>query len=185
MNRLRLASVLSTLWNRPTLLYGKGDVHERAFETLLQQFDPTREYIRHPFGRNRWPDFHVMLDTRPIAIELKTTQSNTVCMGGTWPHTDCIYLISHTHPERTIYMNSEGVGDAQRITIVKGADLVTEEEQERYMRYREAVQQISRVRLPTLMVQPRTNLFVHLSMDKREEWYHRTLEWIVRFPDKK
>lgn len=175
ITRLRTASLLNTLWHHPTLLHGKGSTHEESFQRLLQQLDYTpTEFERHPRGVNRWPDFHLHLDGVTQAIELKTTQSHTVCMGGTWPHPDCIYLISHS--DTVCNMSKEGV---QRITIVRGADLVTEEEKKAYDVYRDSVQHISRISSSTISVQPRTNLWIKLQMDKREEWYHRVLHHVM------
>lgn len=178
ISKLRTASLLNTLWHHPTLLQGKGAIHEQSFERLLQRLEyaPT-EYQRHPNGANRWPDFHLRMDGIHQAIELKTTQSHTVCMGGTWPHPDCIYLISHSHT--TFYMSKEGVADSQRITIVRGLDVVTEEEKRAYDAYQTAVYSIPRVSSTTLSVQPRTNLWIKLQMDKREEWYYRVLQWVM------
>lgn len=180
ITRLRTASLFNTLWYHPTLLHGKGATHEQSFERLLQRLDYTpAEYQRHPHGANRWPDFHLFLDGKKQAIELKTTPSNTVCMGGTWPHPDCIYLISHTSEKTTMYMSEEGVVDLQQMTIVRGADLVTEEEKEAYTHYRTTVHGIPRVSSSTVFVQPRTNLWIKLSMEKREDWYHRVLQHVM------
>lgn len=178
ISKLRTASLLNTLWHHPALLEGKGATHEQSFEQLLQRLDyePT-EYKRHPNGANRWPDFHLYLDGVQQAIELKTTKTNTVCMGGTWPHPDCIYLISH--PNTTFYMSKEGVADSQRMTIVKGSDLVTEEEKQAYRTYQTAIFSIPRMSSIALSVQPRTNLWIKLNMEKREEWYHRVIQSVL------
>lgn len=178
LTRLRTASLLNTLWHHPALLQGKGAAHEQSFEHLLQRLDyEPSEYQRHPNGANRWPDFHLFLDGKKQAIELKTTKTHTVCMGGTWPHPDCIYLISH--PETAFYISEEGIADPQRITIVKGADLIREEEKEAYQTYRDTVHGIPRVSSPVLSIQPRTNLWINLPMEKREEWYQRVLQSIM------
>ena len=168
ITKLRTASLLNTIWYQPSLLYGSGATYERSFERLLYQldYDPA-EFKRHPCGTNRWPDFHLLLDEKPQAIELKTTQSNTVCMGGTWPHPDCIYIIGHP----------------TYVTIARGADLVTTEDRNTYDVYRtkqrDMLNRLDRISSSTFSVQTRTNIWIKIPKECRERWYQRTLQWII------
>jgi hypothetical protein len=173
ITRLRTASLLNTIWYQPTLLKGMGTMYEHSFESLLHklEYDPA-EFQRHPRGANRWPDFHLHLDGEIQAIELKTTHSNTVCMGGTWPHPDCIYIIGHLK-----------AGINEGVTIVRGDDLATESEYQAYETrchaHREMLKTFDRIESATLSVQIRTNLWIKLMPEKRDDWYQRVLQTIM------
>lgn len=171
ITKLRTASLLNTIWYHPSLLYGSGATYEHSFEQLLHRLDyESTEFKRHPCGTNRWPDFHLLLDGKQQAIELKTTQSNTVCMGGTWPHPDCIYIIGHQT-------------SVPYVTIVRGADIVTEEDRNTYDVYRtkqrDMLNRLDRISSATFSVQIRTNVWIKLPKEKRESWYQRTLQWLL------
>lgn len=51
-------------------------------------------YIRHPFGANRFPDFHLHLDRCLVPVELKSTRRGRCSIGDTWIKPDCLYIIS-------------------------------------------------------------------------------------------
>lgn len=118
--------VLETIYCRPHLLYGTGDRHEKCFEKILlghgiNRLLPcyTRGYIRHPFGANRFPDFHLHLNRCIIPVELKSTRRTRCNIGDTWIKSDCIYIISY--PSNTF--------------ISLGKDMINQEEEEIYRNY--------------------------------------------------
>lgn len=159
----RLKHLFQTLWNQPHLLSGKGSTHEESFEAFLRRMDwEPHEYTRHPNGSTKWPDFHLHLqtkDTKPIAVELKTSKSNTVCMGGTWPHPECIYLITAN----------------QLLYLTKGSLLLPQADRLHYENYRQAVQLVDRVTSNHWSLRARTELRITLDPTKREEWYRTAL----------
>jgi hypothetical protein len=177
ISKLRLSSLLTTLWHHPHHLQGKGAAHEESFERLLQQLDFTKtEYKRHPNGPMKWPDFHLLLGegkTQPEdqmqPIELKTTSKSTVCMGGTWPHPDCIYLITQTIAARKTSI----------LYITKGSFLVPHTDRIHYENYKQSIQLVDRVKPSNWSLRARTELRVTLEKNKREEWYQHTLKDIM------
>lgn len=121
----RFLRVLETIYHQPHILYGTGDRHEKCFENILIHnginplFPYYNGFIRHPFGANRFPDFHLHLDRCLIPVELKTTRRTRCNIGDTWIKPDCLYIISY--PSNTF--------------ISLGRDMIHQEEEELYQNY--------------------------------------------------
>lgn len=118
--------VLETIYRQPHILHGTGDQHEQCFEKILIRHGinylfPCYKsgYIRHPFGANRFPDFHLHLNRCLIPVELKSTRRTRCNIGDTWIKPDCLYIISY--PSNTF--------------ISLGRDMIHQEEEELYQNY--------------------------------------------------
>lgn len=122
----RFLHVLETIYRHPHVLHGTGDRHEKCFENILihngiNKLFPCYKngYIRHPFGANRFPDFHLHLNQRVIPIELKSTRRKRCNIGDTWIKPDCLYIISY--PLNTF--------------ISFGRNMIHQDEDELYQKY--------------------------------------------------
>jgi hypothetical protein len=183
ISKLRLSSLLTTLWHHPHHLQGKGAIHEESFERLLQRLDFTEtEYKRHPNGPMKWPDFHLFLGDQTQAIELKTTSKSTVCMGGTWPDPDCIYLITQMQAKQTLAQQKQKQKQQQNtptIYIAKGSLLVPPTDRIHYENYKQSIQLVDRIQSSNWSLRARTEIRITLEKDKREEWYQTTLKQLM------
>ena len=98
----RFLRVLETIYHQPHVLHGTGDRHEQGFEKILihNGINPLfpcykSGYIRHPFGANRFPDFHLHLDRCLVPVELKSTRRTRCNIGDTWIKPNCLYIIRY------------------------------------------------------------------------------------------
>jgi hypothetical protein len=156
--RYSLAHLFFRLYHHPTLLYGQGHTHERAFEHLLQtQTDVS--YLRHPNGSSRWPDFRIYVrGLPPLSVELKTTSALHVHLGQTWPCPESIYLISY-QGHRGIYLG-------------KGRHLLPSCHHAAYQRYCGAVHAIPR----PAGVQPRILLHTTVPLSLRDQHFQEVID---------
>jgi hypothetical protein len=165
--------VLETIYRHPHVLYGTGDRHEKCFEKILlghgiNHLLPcyTGGYIRHPFGENRFPDFHLHLNRCIIPIELKSTRRTRCNIGDTWIKPECIYIISY--PSNTF--------------ISLGRDMIHQKEEELYQKYYEDLR-ILRKKYATeekrhIILYPRSSVQYTMLDSEKDVNYQKTVTYL-------
>lgn len=99
-----------------------GNIHEKSFEELLRVYGV--DYIRHPFGQRRTPDFSV----GGRAIELKSCLSDRVFLNDSFFRDDYLYIFSV----------------AETSVIAMGRDLYSPEELQKYECYHRELLELRR-----------------------------------------
>jgi hypothetical protein len=118
----RLEQALTEWYENPKQIKGSGIQLEVSFERQLIRhgifLSKQVGYERYPNGSQKWPDFHLYDDRTILPIELKGTRKDWIHMGQTWIRSDALYLIHQIH--------------LQKIHIIKGSDMKTEEDDRRF-----------------------------------------------------
>jgi|LauGreDrversion4_2_1035121.scaffolds.fasta_scaffold95791_4 hypothetical protein len=121
----RLEGALQEWYENPRRVKGSGIQFEVSFERQLIRhgifLSKKVGYERYPNGSQKWPDFHIYDERTILPIELKSTRKDWIHLGQTWIHSDALYLIHRT----TI----------QRIDIMRGKDMKTEEDDIRFKEF--------------------------------------------------
>lgn len=139
------------------ILHSSGSTYEKEVEQYFRSYGI--DVQPHPHGTHRWPDLWV---ASSIPFELKTSKRLIIHLGATFPPPRSIYVIRaglHTH-------------------ITLGEDLVPSV-------YRTNVEEIrkkimsNRIRMDSLMLQPRLDLTIRLKESTREFFFQRVIDHLL------
>lgn len=92
-------------------------------EILLDH--PGTYLVKHPFGKNNWPEFVLHHDGRFLPIEIKSSGSGQIVWNGGLPRQNCLYIYNYTSAKSRARANGESSGSDARVTVCFGSDLIS------------------------------------------------------------
>ena len=201
----RLQRLLETLYTTPHLLHGQGQQHERSFEYLLVRYGilpvsfssslrtPTIGYERHPYGAQRWPDFHIQDQRILLPVELKTSSRPLFHIGQTWIQSDALYIASyypnkhrhsnHSNQRNYTYRQTQTRNTKPSVFISWGKDMKTEEEDRRFREFQYDVKHLRGQKIFSSPVEwyPTVQVTYRLEEERRRDCFERVREDLARW----